>query len=140
MRAATEAQTLTLLGARLSEPVFSLDTGHAKQSVRPPSTRMSNRLADRVGERQLATIAGASLSGQTAPDSLDPVEHLRFLAAQQQEINKALQNEVVVLLNGGHSWTTIRALGLTRQGARQRYRHLTGGADGTCSCGSRQKR
>jgi hypothetical protein len=52
-------------------------------------------------------------------------DRLRNIAQQLAAIHQALEDEVRVLLDGGHSWTEIgRALGLSRQGARQRYRRL----------------
>lgn len=138
VRESTETHMLPRLGAGFGAPVVSFDADLARRSDPPPSSPKRNRLTDCVGEARIATITNASLGGPTAPDSVDPVEQVRFLAAQLQDVKRALQNEVVVLLNSGHSWTTIgRALGLTRQGARQRYRYLVDGADGTCSCGSR---
>ena len=53
----------------------------------------------------------------------DQVERLVELAAQQQAVERTLQEEVLRLRHDGISWTAIgRALELTRQGARQRYR------------------
>lgn len=51
------------------------------------------------------------------------VRHLVELVAQQQAIERALQEEVLRLRHDGISWTDIgMPLDLTRQGARQRYR------------------
>lgn len=39
-----------------------------------------------------------------------------------------LENEIRRLIGDGHSWSTVaEALGITRQGARQRYRRLVDG-------------
>jgi hypothetical protein len=47
---------------------------------------------------------------------------LRILAAQQVDVQRAVEDEIRELLDIGHSWTDIgRALGISRQGARQRY-------------------
>ena len=52
----------------------------------------------------------------------DGCERLRTLAIRQVEAQRAVEDEIRVLLARGHSWTEIgRALGLSRQGARQRY-------------------
>jgi hypothetical protein len=45
-----------------------------------------------------------------------------MLAAQQIDAQRTVEGEVGMLLVLGYSWTDIgRALGLSRQGARQRY-------------------
>jgi hypothetical protein len=45
-----------------------------------------------------------------------------MLAAQQVDAQRAVEDEIRELLAIGHSWTDIgRALGISRQGARQRY-------------------
>jgi hypothetical protein len=52
-------------------------------------------------------------------------DHLRSLVTNQRELLAAIEDEVRRLLNQGHSWTVVGdAVGLSRQGARQRYRHL----------------
>jgi hypothetical protein len=44
---------------------------------------------------------------------------------RQAELQCELEDEIRSLLEQGHSWTVVgSALGFTRQGARQRYRHL----------------
>ncbi len=54
-----------------------------------------------------------------------PTEHLRALAKRQRELLGEIEDEVRSLLAEGHSWTVVgRAIGLSRQGARQRYRHV----------------
>jgi hypothetical protein len=48
------------------------------------------------------------------------------LTKRQRELLGEIEDEVRCLLAEGHSWTVVgRAIGLSRQGARQRYRHLT---------------
>jgi hypothetical protein len=48
-----------------------------------------------------------------------------MLVEGQIAAQRALEDEIRVLLDGGHSWTEIgHALGLSRQGARQRYGRL----------------
>lgn len=55
----------------------------------------------------------------------DACERLRQLAAHAADAQRALEVEIRMLVSGGHSWTDVgRALGMTRQGARQRYRRL----------------
>jgi len=52
-------------------------------------------------------------------------DRLRTLVSSQRELSGAIEQEVRSLLNQGHSWTVVGdAVGLSRQGARQRYRHL----------------
>jgi hypothetical protein len=54
-----------------------------------------------------------------------PTEHLRALAKRQRELLGEIEDEICCLLAEGHSWTVVgRAIGLSRQGARQRYRHV----------------
>jgi hypothetical protein len=97
----------------------------APDSVVPSINSMKRQPPRPGGEAPIATFSPPSPSQSGTSDSVDPVERLRSLAARHQEINRALENEVIVLLNGGQSWTSIgRVLGLTRQGARQRYRRL----------------
>jgi hypothetical protein len=53
-----------------------------------------------------------------------------MLAEQQLASQQAVEDEIRALLDGGRSWTDIgHALGLSRQGARQRYRRLGGDVD-----------
>jgi len=43
----------------------------------------------------------------------------------RSELQGEIDVEVRSLLDQGHSWTVVgHAIGLTRQGTRQRYRHL----------------
>lgn len=57
--------------------------------------------------------------GLPKPDGCD---QLRVLAACQVAAQRAVEDEIRILLDRGHSWTDVgRALGLSRQGARQRY-------------------
>jgi hypothetical protein len=52
-------------------------------------------------------------------------DHLRSLVTNHRELLAAIEDEVRRLLNQGQSWTVVGdAVGLSRQGARQRYRHL----------------
>jgi hypothetical protein len=55
----------------------------------------------------------------TAPD------HLRTLVTQHRVLLGEIEEEVRSLLTAGHSWTVVgNAIGISRQAARQRYRHL----------------
>ena len=57
-------------------------------------------------------------------------DRLHLSAEQQLASQQAVEDEIRALLAGGRSWTDIgHALGLSRQGARQRYRRLGGDAD-----------
>lgn len=51
--------------------------------------------------------------------------HLRRLVERQGELHGEIEDEVRRLLEQGQSWTVVAdAIGISRQGARQRYRHL----------------
>ncbi len=57
--------------------------------------------------------------------AVDPGCRLRSLSAQQKGLLDEIEREIGVLLEHGHNWSTVgAALGISRQGARQRYRHL----------------
>jgi hypothetical protein len=58
--------------------------------------------------------------------ALAPADHrLRCLAEARDAAQAALEAEVRSLLLAGHSWTMIGAgLGVSRQGARQRYHRI----------------
>jgi hypothetical protein len=59
------------------------------------------------------------------PGSTLEVARLRLLVARQREVQRQVEDEVRRLLVERHSWTVLgEALGLSRQGARQRYRRL----------------
>lgn len=61
----------------------------------------------------------ASRPGLPPPDGC---AKLRELAAGLLAAQRAVEEEIRTLLDRGHSWTDVgRALGLSRQGARQRY-------------------
>jgi hypothetical protein len=61
----------------------------------------------------------------TEGDRSAPTEHLQALAKRQRELLEEIEDEVRCLRAEGHSWTVVgRAIGLSRQGARQRYRHV----------------
>lgn len=65
------------------------------------------------------------------PHPVDPGARLRLLLTRQRAAERDIEEEVSRLIKGGHSWTIVgAALGLTRQGARQRYRGLLGGGAG----------
>jgi hypothetical protein len=52
-------------------------------------------------------------------------DHLRTLVTKHHELLGEIEEEVRSLLNQGHSWTVVGdAIGISRQAARQRYRHL----------------
>jgi hypothetical protein len=58
-------------------------------------------------------------------DRWTSADHLRSLVTKHRELLAEIEDEVRRLLNQGHSWTVVGdAVGLSRQGARQRYRHL----------------
>ena len=57
--------------------------------------------------------------------------HLRRLVERQGELHGEIEDEVRRLLEQGQSWTVVAdAIGISRQGARQRYRHLATGRSG----------
>ena len=58
-------------------------------------------------------------------DSSTATARLRDLLERQSDLQGEIDAEVRSLLEQGHSWTVVgHAIGLTRQGARQRYMHL----------------
>ena len=60
-----------------------------------------------------------------AVDRAVAVAGLRALAARQREAQRDVEDQVRRHILDGHSWTALGdALGLSRQGARQRYRRL----------------
>jgi len=61
-------------------------------------------------------------SGSTA------IDQLKRLVERQRELHAEIEGEVRGLLEQGQSWTVVAgAIGISRQGARQRYRHLARG-------------
>jgi len=58
-------------------------------------------------------------------DQSKAADHLRTLMTKHHELLGEIEEEVCSLLNQGHSWTVVgNAIGISRQAARQRYRHL----------------
>lgn len=58
-------------------------------------------------------------------DRSKDADRLKRLVERRGELHGEIVNEVRRLLDQGHSWTVIgEAVGLSRQGARQRYRRL----------------
>jgi hypothetical protein len=65
------------------------------------------------------------IATQASPQgaTLEPAQRLRNLSKQQKDLLDEIEHEVRVLLEHGHSWSTIgAALEISRQSARQRYR------------------
>jgi hypothetical protein len=59
------------------------------------------------------------------PQWSNGADHLKVLVTRHHELLAEIESEVRNLLDQGHSWTQVgNAIGLSRQGARQRYRHL----------------
>jgi len=53
---------------------------------------------------------------------------------RQRAVEREIEAEVCKLIERGHGWTVVgEALGLSRQGARQRYRRLLAGDVGTAT-------
>jgi hypothetical protein len=72
-----------------------------------------------------AAVAAPPLARLPASGRSSAADHLRRLLERQGELQGEIEDEVRRLLAQGESWTVVgRALGLSRQGARQRYRHL----------------
>ncbi len=77
-----------------------------------------------VGDCPPRRDAEAQAPGET---TLDSIERLRRLAAQKTQVVGEIEREIGALLDSGHSWATIgTALGVSRQGARQRYQGRVG--------------
>jgi hypothetical protein len=87
----------------------------SRESLHPaPQLRVTTPRPTKA--RDVAPAAGAASDG---------VGRLRTLVARQVAAQQAVEDEILRLLGAGHSWTDIGAgVGLTRQGARQRYRRL----------------
>jgi hypothetical protein len=52
-------------------------------------------------------------------------DQLKRLVERQRELHAEIEDEIRRLLEQGQSWTVVSdAVGISRQGARQRYRHL----------------
>lgn len=92
--------------------------------------------------RPLRTVAPSTASAHppravpapplTAPQQIyDP---LKVLVARRDAAQEAVDDEVRALVRQGCSWPAIgRALGVSRQGARQRYRRLLANDDVPCT-------
>ena len=60
--------------------------------------------------------------------TFDPAQRLRNLSKQQKELLDEIEQEIRFLLEHGHSWSAVgAALGISRQGARQRDRRRMDG-------------
>jgi len=58
-------------------------------------------------------------------DQSTAADHLRTLVTKHRELLGEIEEEVRSLVNEGHSWTVVgNIIGISRQAARQRYRHL----------------
>jgi hypothetical protein len=130
IRGSTEAKALPWPTTAVDGPVTSFGTRIPPWTLVDPEGKTPNRIADRTGSGSVAPIAALPALRSPPPGSVDPVERLRSLAVERQLLERAVEREVVALLNSGYSWTTIgRGLGLTRQGARQHYCRLLDGTD-----------
>ncbi len=97
------------------------------KSVHPPTTSAQWAVPPRAPSPSLPT--DAEPVGPPQPLSRDatrdPGQRLRNLSTQQSELLGEIEQEIRVLLELGYSWSTVgAALGISRQGARQRYRRL----------------
>ena len=94
------------------------------------------------GQRPGLTLPAPLPAVDSPPRSMPPesiaVDRLRRLVERQSELRGEVEDEVRSLLKHGHSWSLIgHALGLSRQGARQRYRHLVVDSANSPVCTSR---
>ncbi len=123
----------------------------AKAARRAQQRQVSTTSAQRLDAAEEPPVApGESWPSQradkwpvVAPQALpqdatvDPGRRLRSLSTQQKGLLDEIEHEIGVLLEHGHNWSTVgAALGISRQGARQRYRHLIdrpAGAGGSAS-------
>jgi hypothetical protein len=65
------------------------------------------------------------LSRLPRPDRSAAADQVRRLVDRRAALEREIEDEIRSLLEQGHSWTVVgSALGLSRQGARQRYQHL----------------
>ena len=80
------------------------------------------------GVRQAPPSPLRAVPAPAATARPEPYEKLAVLVARRAAAQEALEHEIRALLGEGCSWTAIgRVLGLSRQGARQRYHHLLAG-------------
>jgi hypothetical protein len=76
-----------------------------------------------VAARPVDTHAGWQRNPER--DQSTVADHLRALVTKHRELLVEIEEEVRSLLTEGHSWTVVgNAIGISRQAARQRYRHL----------------
>jgi len=113
----------------------------AKAARRAERARLSIQAASRPPEAPAQTRptvfsvpAGASpVSAQPLPHlprsgRSTAIERLKRLVERQRELHAEIEDEVRGLLEQGQSWTVVAgAIGISRQGARQRYRHRARG-------------
>ena len=95
-------------------------------SVRPAGdtgVHPAARLPTLVAARPVDTPAGWQRN--PGRDQSTVADHLRTLVTKHRELLVEIEEEVRSLLTEGHSWTVVgNAIGISRQAARQRYRHL----------------
>jgi hypothetical protein len=79
-----------------------------------------------MGRKSRAKAARRAVQSTPAPiASRDGLGALRQAVAHQAAAQHAVETEVVRLIRGGRSWTDVAAgLGISRQGARQRYARM----------------
>lgn len=91
----------------------------------PPRPRWMSDASSPAPPRPADTSAAPTAAPPTGAAA--PGEHLRFLLARHRAGEREIEEEVRRLINGGKSWTFVgEVLGLSRQGARQRYRRFLG--------------
>jgi len=113
----------------------------AKAARRAERARLSIQAASRPPEAPAQTRPTVfSVPAGASPVSAPPLPHLprsgrstaierlKRLVERQRELHAEIEDEVRGLLEQGQSWTVVAdAIGISRQGARQRYRHLARG-------------
>jgi hypothetical protein len=124
----SEPRALPRHYAGFEAPADSVDNRSEPTALALPDGRTLKQVSDCNAKSPPTPIAMSPISGP-ASAAVDPASRLRALVAERRRLDRAVQHEVIALLHSGRSWTTIgRGLGLSRQGARQRYRRLLGRA------------
>ena len=119
---AARRQALVRGAMAVHDPAAVADVTHEGRESAPNSSWLFE--VSRGPAPQPRAVAPAVPATKDQPQLSRPggCERLRTLAARQVEAQRAVEEEIRDLLARGHSWTEIgRALGLSRQGARQRY-------------------
>jgi len=110
----------------------------AKATRRAERARLAIQAASRPPEAAAQTrptvfsvpVGASAVSAPPLPQLLrsgrsTAADQLKRLVERQRKLHAEIEDEIRRLLEQGQSWTVVAdAIGISRQGARQRYRHL----------------